>query len=92
MFEIPSFHVFHRAVNILRCATVGMAEELKAQKADLDAIKEHRKHPTTNASVDISDKIAETSTHEPDGEGSLGFQGNDDEEYVKGHPVIRNGY
>ena len=62
-----------------------------ANKAVADVVIEDKESNVTEKAVDLNDNIVEDSTHEHEVQDDLGFQGDDKEEYVKGHPVIRNG-
>ncbi|KAJ5805927.1 OPT peptide transporter Mtd1 [Penicillium pulvis] len=60
-------------------------------KTVVDIVLEDKKRNVTEKVVDLNDNIVEKSTHEKDVQDELGFQGDNNEKYVKGHPVIRNG-
>ncbi|KAJ5523608.1 OPT peptide transporter Mtd1 [Penicillium frequentans] len=60
-------------------------------KAIMDVVLEDKKRNVTEEIVDLNDNIVEKSTQEKEVQDELGFQGDNNEEYVKGHPVIRNG-
>lgn len=60
-------------------------------KAVVDVVVEDKEGNVTEDAVDLNDDIVEKSTQEKEVQDELGFQGDNNEEYVKGHPVIRNG-
>lgn len=60
-------------------------------KAVVNVVLEDKKRNVTEEVVDSNDDTVEKSTQEKEVQDELGFQGNNNEEYVKGHPVIRNG-
>ncbi|KAJ5621609.1 peptide transporter MTD1 [Penicillium herquei] len=71
----------------------GEIEEPISRKIDLDLGSEEKKGTVTEKSLDSNDAPADEKTDNSvdiNDEG-VGFQGDDHEEYVKGHPVIRNG-
>ncbi|KAJ5986607.1 OPT peptide transporter Mtd1 [Penicillium sp. IBT 35674x] len=60
-------------------------------KTVADVVVEGKKSNVTEKAVDSNDNIIENFTEEKEVQGELGFQGDNNEEYIKGHPVIRNG-
>lgn len=65
--------------------------DASVNKEVANVVVEDKKRNVTEKAVDSNDKTAEDSIQEKEVQGELGFQGDNNEEYVKGHPVIRNG-